>query len=163
MLADVVWPSLLLVSRLYAWWIIAAGLVIEYLFVQLLTKTSPPRAALMTVCMNAVSSAIGWIGILLFGSLWDLAGSMLLSPLYLTGWKVAPQVHWLGSTAVAALVSTAIELSTLCVFFGITWTKRFFWWLALANFVTTGIAVWSILAMPSAKYPSLFDWLFFRH
>ena len=39
-LADLVWPSLVLEGRLFAWWIVAAGLVIEFFFVRWLTRAT---------------------------------------------------------------------------------------------------------------------------
>jgi hypothetical protein len=67
--ADVVWPSLFLEGRLFAWWIVAAGLAIEFFFVLRLTRSSPPRAALMTLVMNGISSALGIFAIPISGIL----------------------------------------------------------------------------------------------
>jgi len=145
-LADVVWPSLFLGGRLFTWWIIVTGLVIEFFFILRLTRATPFRAGLMTVVMNAVSTGIGIVGIPLSGILWELIATVTILPAF--HWGTFNPVTWLVSCLLAALLNTVIEMGSLRLIFRVAWTKRLFWWLALANMITVGMAMTSIMMQP---------------
>ncbi len=144
--ADVVWPSLFLAGRLFTWWIIVAGLVVEFFFVFWLTRVNPLRAGLMTVVMNAVSTGIGIVGIPLSGILWELMATITILPLF--HWGTFNPVTWFVSCVLATLLNTVIETGSLRLIFKVAWTKRLFWWLALANVITVGMAMVSIMMHP---------------
>ena len=146
MIANVVWPSLYLGGRLFTWWIIGTGLVIEFFFVLWLTKATLPRSGLMTLAMNAVSAGIGIIGIPLSGIVWELIASITIMPLF--DWGTFNPVTWFVSCVLAALLNAAVETTSLRFLFKVTWTRRSFLWLALANFVTVGMAMVSIMMRP---------------
>ena len=146
MLADVVWPSLLLGGRLFAWWIIVTGLLIEFAFVLWLTRSPPVRAALMTVAMNAASAGVGLIGVPLSGFLWELIATITILPLF--HWGTFNPVTWFVSCVLAALLNTVIEVGCLRLVFKVAWSNRLFWWLALANAITVGMALVSIMLKP---------------
>ncbi len=59
-LANVIWPAALLESRLTAWYVIVAGLVVEFLFLRLGLKLSLLKAAAVDLVMNGVSALVGW-------------------------------------------------------------------------------------------------------
>ena len=138
-LADVVWPSLILVGSLYTWWIIGVGLIIEFFFVRWLTRAEPLKAALMTIVMNAISSCVGFIGIPLSGLAWEFIAMVTIMPLF--HWGTFNPITWLVSCILAALLNALIETASLRWIFKVQWTKRLFWWLALANFITVGMAL----------------------
>jgi len=144
--ADVVWPSLFLSERLFTWWIIGAGLIIEFVFVVRLTQSTLTRAALMTCVMNAISASVGIFGIPLSGILWELAATITFMPLFNLG--TFNPVTWFASCVLAALLNTLIETASLRLIFKVAWTKKLFWWLALANFITVGMAFVSITMSP---------------
>lgn len=143
-LADVVWPSLYLVDRLFAWWIIGAGLLIEWAFVFRLTRSTLLRAGAMTVVMNVISTLVGIVGIPLSGIIWEFVAA----PLFNLG-TFSP-ITWFVSCVLAALLSTVVETASLCLIFRVAWTRRLFWWLALANAITTGMALISIMLSPTS-------------
>jgi hypothetical protein len=145
-LADVVWPSLFLAERMLSWWIIAAGLVIEFFFVRWLTGAVPGRAALMTLVMNAISTAAGVVAIPISGLAWELIASVSLLPLM--NWGTFNPVTWLVSAVLAALVNAVIEVGSLRLIFKVPLSKRLFWWLAVANFITAGMALASLMIVP---------------
>jgi hypothetical protein len=145
-LADVVWPSLFLANRLMTWWIIGAGFLIEFFFVLWLTRAAPVRAGLMTVVMNVVSTAVGVLGIPLSGLLWELIATVTLLPLF--NWGTFNPVTWIVSCLLATLLNALIEVASLRLIFKIPLTRRLFWWLALANFITVGMALASIMVSP---------------
>lgn len=146
MIANVVWPSLYLGGRLFTWWIIGTGLVIEFFFVLWLTKATLPRAGLMTLAMNAVSAGIGIIGIPLSGIVWELIASITIMPLF--DWGTFNPVTWFVSCVLAAFLNAAVETASLRFIFKVAWTRRSFLWLALANFITVGLAMASIMMRP---------------
>ncbi len=145
-LANVVWPALYLGGRLFTWWIIAAGLAIEFFFVMWLTKATPTWAGLMTLAMNAVSAAVGIVGIPLAGIVWELIASITIMPLF--DWGTFNPVTWFMTCVLAALLNALVETASLRFIFKVAWARRLFWWLALANFVTVGIAMVSIMMKP---------------
>lgn len=145
-LADVVWPSLFLAGRLFAWWIIGAGLLIEWAFVIRLTRTTLVRAGVMTVVMNAISAAVGIVGIPLSGIIWEFIAAATVMPLF--NWGTFNPVTWFVSCILAALLNTVVETASLRLLFRVAWTKRLFWWLALANAITVGMALISIMISP---------------
>jgi hypothetical protein len=146
-LADIVWPSLFLAMRIYSWWIIGAGLIIEYIFLIRLTRTTWLRAGLMTIVMNAISSCVGIFGIPLSGILWELIASITILPLF--DWGTFNPISWIVSCTLAVLLNTVIETASLRLIFKMPWTIRLFLWLALANLITVGMAFVSImLSMP---------------
>ena len=57
--ANMVWPALYLETRLFTWWAISVGLVVEYLFVRHLFSLEPKRAVIADVSANAVSAIAG--------------------------------------------------------------------------------------------------------
>ncbi len=146
MLADVVWPSLFLGDSLLTWWIILAGLVVEFFFILWLTSGTPVRAALMAVTVNIVSAAIGIVGIPLSGLLWELLATITILPLF--EWGTFNPVTWFVSCLLAAMLNTVVEVGSLRLIFKVRWTKRLFWWLALANMITVGMAMATIMMRP---------------
>jgi hypothetical protein len=146
LLADVVWPSLFLEGRLLAWWIIAAGLLIEFGFVLWLTRASLSRASAMTLLMNMISTGIGFFGIPLSGIAWELIASISINPFF--HWGTFNPVTWLVSCVLAALLNTVVETASLRLIFKISWTKRLFGCLFLANMITVGMAMTSIAIRP---------------
>jgi hypothetical protein len=142
-LADIVWPSLFLTERLYTWWIIITGLIIEFIFVLKLTHASVLKAILMTLVMNGISAAIGIIGIPFSGVLWELIATVTIMPLF--HWGTFNPITWLVSCILAALLNTAIECISLRLIFKVNWTKILFWFLLVANFISVGMAMVSIM------------------
>jgi hypothetical protein len=100
----------------------------------------------MTVVMNACSAVVGVLGIPLSGITWELLASAAVHPIY--GWGSFNPATWSASCLVATLLSSVVEIASLRVFFQVTWTKKLFWWLALANLITVGMALLSIVISP---------------
>ena len=145
-IANVVWPSLYLSVRMQSAWIIGAGLVIEFFFILWLTKASIPRACLMTLAMNVVSTVVGIFGIPLSGLAWEFIATATVKPVF--GWGTFNPVTWFASCVLAALLNAVIETGSLRLAFKTAWSKRLFWWLVVANLVTVGIAMVSIMQHP---------------
>src|SRR3954451_22715025 len=71
LLADVVWPALLLEGRLLAWWVIAIGLLIEWPFVRFLTDFPWRKSFIVDAAMNAASTVLGIILLPVAGIAWE--------------------------------------------------------------------------------------------
>ena len=127
-------------------WIIGAGLVIEFFFILWLTKASIPRACLMTLAMNVVSTIVGIFGIPLSGLAWEFVAAVTVMPIF--GWGTFNPVTWFASCVLAALLNALVETGSLRLVFKTTWSKRIFWWLVVVNLVTVGISMASIMMQP---------------
>ena len=60
-LADVVWPALYVEQRMFSWWAIGLGILIEFLFVRRLTTLNWRMCVVADVAMNAVSALLGLV------------------------------------------------------------------------------------------------------
>ena len=77
--ADVVWPALFLEKRLLSIWVISIGLVVEWLVLWLGGfGLSWKRAVVVDLVMNAASTIVGIVLILLAGLAWELFAHVLL-------------------------------------------------------------------------------------
>jgi hypothetical protein len=77
---------------------------------------------------------------------WELIASVSLLPLM--NWGTFNPVTWLVSAVLAALVNAVIEVGSLRLIFKVPLSKRLFWWLAVANFITAGMALASLMIVP---------------
>jgi hypothetical protein len=146
LLADVVWPALFLAGRLMAWWAIALGLLVELFFVRLLTGFSWPKSALVDIAMNAASTLLGLFLVPIAGFAWEFSVGRVLYKLFNIG-TFNPGT-WLATFLLAVFLNAALETAVLRYAFKQKPFKRFFWWLALANAVSVGIALGSLFMYP---------------
>ena len=145
MVADIVWPALLLVGRTLTWWSILVGLVVEYSFVRSITNLSYRRAALANAAMNTVSALLGLFLIPLAGCIWDLVPGQAIQYLFHTG--VFSPVAWIATFLVAAAVNTYIERGVLRSFFRQPVEgQRAYWLLFTGNAISIAIACGSIIS-----------------
>jgi hypothetical protein len=139
-LADIIWPALFLEDRLLSIWIIALGLIVEYFFVWRITSLGPLKSILADVVMNGASTLLGIILIPLFGFV------VAIFPGELFG-TFSP-ITWGATFIVTVFLNTAIESFVLWKIFKQAFGKKQFWWLALANALSVGIAFGSFLLFP---------------
>lgn len=69
--ADLVWPALYLETRLFSWWAISVGLIVEYFFVRKLFGLAPKRAAIADLSANTISAVAGILLIPVAGIVWE--------------------------------------------------------------------------------------------
>jgi len=139
-LGDVVWPALFLEDRLLSGWIIAAGLLMEYFFVWLITDLGAVKAIWADIAMNAASTLLGIILIPALGLL------VALFPGEVVG-TFSP-ITWGLTFALAVFLSTWIEYLVLWKAFKQDLGKRQLWLLVLANMLSAGLAFASFLVFP---------------
>ena len=144
--ADVVWPALYLVIRLFTWWAVAAGLVVEYLVYRAAFSLPPRKAAIADVSANAASVLLGVVAIPILGLIWEFGPGQLVNRLLDYG--TFNPVAWAATTVIAALLNAAIEGFVLKRWFGVAFSRRTFLILTLANAVTVAIAFGSMFVVP---------------
>lgn len=131
--ANVVWPSLYILSQVYCWYVIVLGLVVEFFAVKFFGKASWGRSAVIVAVMNAVSALVGWVLIPISGILTEI----LLFPFEQGTFHLS---HWIVDYVFVALVNTCIEGLSIKWIFKYSF-KRVFWWLLAANAVSVAFSV----------------------
>ena len=131
--ANVVWPSLYILSQVYCWYVMVLGLVVEFFAVKFLGKASWGKSAVIVAVMNAISALVGWILIPISGILTEF----LLFPFEQGTLHL---LHWIVDYVFVALVNTCIEGLSMKWIFKYSF-KRVFWWLFAANAVSVALSV----------------------
>lgn len=144
-LADVVWPALVLNARLFAWLPIVAGLFAEAMVLLFAFNMPSQRALPAAIIMNALSTVLGLFLIPLAGLLWEIfPGLILYKAFHIGTFNLAT---WTATFLLAVLVNSAIELTVL-EHFGIPWIRKNFVLLGLANVLSVGLAYTSFVYSP---------------
>ena len=139
-LADIIWPALFLEGRLLSVWVIGLGLFVEYFFVWRITTLGALKSLLADVVMNAASTLLGIPLVPIFGLI------VAIVPGEFVG-TFSP-VTWAVTFIVTVLLNTCIESLVLWKLFRQMFGKKQFWWLALANSISVGIAFASFAIYP---------------
>ena len=145
LLADVVWPGLLLEMRLMAWWIIVIGLLVEWPFVRLVTDFSWTKAFFADVMMNTASTILGVFLLPIAGIAWEVVSETTFHHHFSS--DTFNLIRWSGTFLLAVVLSTTIELLVLMSLTDRV-GARSFWWLCLANSISTGLGLWSLFQFP---------------
>ena len=155
--ADMVWPALYLEQRMVSWWAIAVGLIIEYLFVRKLTGFGMIKSIWANLIMNFASTLLGLTLIPITGVIWELIAEK--SGLYsLLRVHTFNPVTWAVTLLIAVLINTVIETFVLVKIFKSKIGWQGFWWLALANSMSVGLAflsLWFIPPWPHHSKPAI--------
>ena len=133
--ANVVWPSLYIVTGMMSWYIIIAGLIIEVLFIRFILKPTWVKSIVMAVGMNIASAVLGlffipftgFIATILYGLLPFAGGTFDL-------------VLWGISYILAVLCNVGIEGLFLRLVFKLSFKKNFLW-LVVANALSVIFAI----------------------
>lgn len=131
--ANVVWPSLYILSQIYCWYIIVLGLVVEFFAVKFFGKASWKKSAIIAVAMNVISALVGLVLIPVSGILTEF----LLFPFEQGTFHLS---HWIADYVFVAVVNTCIEGLSIKWIFKYEF-KRVFWWLFAANAVSVALSV----------------------
>jgi hypothetical protein len=144
--ADMVWPALYLETRLFTWWTIGLGLLIEFFIVRWLFALPIRKAAIATVVANATSAVAGVPLIPIAGIIWEFFPGMLyMGPLH---WGTFNPITWGATFLLACLVTTAIEALVYRYGFKFRVGRREFLWLTVANSLSVGVAFASLFVFP---------------
>ena len=131
--ANVVWPSLFIVTGMMSWYIIAAGLVIETLFIKRIIKPSWLKSIVMAVGMNVASAIIGLVLIPASGLLVEVMMIPFDSITFATP-------NWVLSYIFAVLCNVLVEGLFLKIVFKLEFKKNFKW-LFVANAISVVLAI----------------------
>lgn len=145
-IADVVWPALFLTGRLMAFWVIGIGLLVELFFVRWLTGFAWGKALLADILMNAASSLLGLLLIPLAGLAWESSAGIVMYRAFNIG--TFNPITWAATFLAAVCINSALETAVLRYGFKQRPFSRFFCWLSLANAISVGIALVSVLLHP---------------
>ena len=145
-IADMVWPSLILIGRIMTWWAIGVGLVIEYLFLVKFFTFGWKKSLLVVVVMNAISSAVGIVLIPASGLIWELVIGAFINMIYDVG--IFNPVGWGASVLFAILLNAIIESLSLRYIFKYPIHRKEFRVLFVANAFSVATAFISLLVAP---------------
>jgi hypothetical protein len=136
--ADFVWPALYLVQRSVIWWVILPGLIVEFFFVKMLTKSDIKKSILINIVMNLCSSLLGLFLIPIAGIAWEVFPGLILYKIFDIG-TFNPGT-WTATCLFAIVINAFIEKLAIEKIFNYKIGKKGFWWLALANSLSVGLA-----------------------
>lgn len=146
--ANVVWPALYLETRLFSWWAISIGLLVEFFFIKWLFNLPSKKASIATVSANAVSAVAGVILIPLAGIAWEIFPGSVIYWAFSVG--TFNPATWGATFVLGCLVNARIE--------GVVYKKWFysqfrfkskaFLWLLVANSLSVGAAFISLWLKP---------------
>lgn len=141
LIADVVWPALDLAGSLWTWWVVLAGLLVEWPLAWLATKRSLLVGLLADLAMNAASAVAGGILLAIAGLAWEVGPGQLV--MGLTDWGTYNPVTWWATFALAVLINSVIEAAVL-VRFRAPSARRSFLLLLPGNAISVLLAAWHI-------------------
>lgn len=133
--ANIVWPSLYIVSGMMKWYIILAGLVIELLFVKFVLKPTWVKSIVMAVGMNVASAVLGMFFIPFTG----LVAALLYGLMPFAG-GTFDWIVWGMSYILAVLSNVVIEGLFLKLVFKLEFKKNFRW-ILVANALSVILAI----------------------
>lgn len=140
MLANVVWPALVLTVGWLHWQPICIGLVIEYVYVRYILDMAIKQSIVADLAANVVSGVAGFFLIPISGILWELLATFTVNQI--AGWGTFNPISWIVTTFLAASMNAFLEALVYRYYFGVSlpYKSKRFLWLILANLVSVGIA-----------------------
>lgn len=146
--ANVVWPALYLETRLFSWWAISVGLVIEYFFVRWLFGLPPIRAVIADIAANAASAVVGVVLIPVAGIAWEVFPASVYN--WALEWGTFNPITWVGTLLLACVINVVLEGFVYRKAFKVDFKIRSkgFGWLVLANAFSVGVAFASLWIAP---------------
>lgn len=146
--ANVVWPALYLETRLFSWWAILIGLLVEFFFIRWLFGLSVSRAALADVSANSASAILGVALIPLSGLAWELFPASIIN--WTFGWGTFNPVTWGATFVLGCLVNAFLEGAVYKKWFApeFRFKSTMFLWLLVANSFSVGAAFFSLWIQP---------------
>lgn len=140
--ADVIWPALIVTTRLLSVPAIAIGLVVEIACLRLALELPWRRSLVAGVTMNAASCVLGAFLVPLAGVVWEVFPGLVLYRFFNIG-TFNPGT-WTATFVLAVLVNALVEAIVLRAAFGIAFRRRVFAVLSLANCASVAVAYLSL-------------------
>lgn len=136
--ANIVWPTIYIAEGLRTWYVILAGLIIEFLAIKYFIKSTWLKSGLMAVIMNAVSTLVGVLLIPFVGFFGAIGLELLDSIIPVFG--TFDTAQWIWGYILAVLSNVLVEGLTLKFIFKLKFRKIFLW-LTLANAISVIICI----------------------
>lgn len=144
--ADVIWPAVYLVDRLYSIWVILIGLIIEYLFIRYYFNLTTKKAITADIVMNAVSTGFGIFLIPIFGLAYEYSFGDVINNKF--DWGTFNPIAWAITYLIAVIVNSLLEPLVLRAIFKVKLTMVNFGIIFLANAISVGVAIISFGFFP---------------
>jgi hypothetical protein len=146
--ANVVWPALYLETRLFSWWAIGIGLVVEFFFVRWLFGLAVKQAIVAALSANLVSAVLGLLLIPLAGLFWELLPGSVIN--WVLGWGTFNPLTWIATFFIGCLVNALLEGAVYKKWFvkSFRFKSKQFGWLIIANAISVGVAFASLWVYP---------------
>jgi hypothetical protein len=146
---DIVWPAMAMQGNPLYWGGIAAGLVIEWPFVTMITGRSWVDSTIPTVTMNLVSSVIGFVAMPALGAFWEIGPGDLLDKRL--GLPTFNPVSWSVTALIAVVVNVLVEGTILSRLFHAKVSKRNLGLLVAANVLSVAVAFGAVFLGDHSK------------
>jgi hypothetical protein len=146
MFADVVWPALFLEQRLFSWWAIGLGLVVEFCFVRWLSTLSWRMCIVADLSMNTASALLGIFLLPLVGIAWEYFPGIILYKVF--DIETFNPGTWTATFLFAVFINGILEWLVLRYAFRQKIGRRVFWWLCVANSLSVALAFGSLFVHP---------------
>lgn len=111
LIADIIWPALVVEPRLSSWWAIGSGLLVEFFFVRRLTTLDLKMSAVADLTMNAASALLGILLLPLSGLAWEVFPGIVLSTAFNIG-TFKPGT-WTATFLLAVFINAVLEITLL--------------------------------------------------
>jgi hypothetical protein len=121
--ANSAWPALYLIYGIYTWWVIAAGLAIEWLAIKWLFRLSNIRTTVVDIVANATSALCGLVLVPVSGLVYGIGRGIL--PTFL----------------LAVLINLVVETAVMRFGFKLPVTRRATAVILAANVITVLLAL----------------------
>ncbi len=146
--ANVVWPALYLETRLFSWWAISIGLLIEFVVIKWLFSLTQKKAVIATISANAASSIAGTVLIPLAGIAWELFPGSVIN--WAFSWGTFNPVTWVATFLLGCLVNGVLEGAVYKKWFApeFRFKSKAFLWLLAANSLSVDAAFVSFWVKP---------------
>lgn len=145
--ADVVWPALFFMERVYTWWAVATGLIVEYVVLRAIARVTWRKAAIATVAVNAASALVGLAAIPLIGFAWEALLDLTVYRLLHAG--TFNPFGWISTVFLIGGITGFVEYLLLTRAFKVAFKVRhawFWWW--MANCASVFLAFVTMLLWP---------------
>lgn len=137
--ANMIWPSVYIISQYYSWYVILFGLIVEFFAIKLFLNVKWWKSALIAISMNLISALTGIVLIPISGIIVEF----LTLPF---GGGTFQLSHWILDYIAAVLCNVIIEGLVLKFIFKYPFKKNF-WWLFVANAISVLICAFIPIKM----------------
>ena len=146
-LADIVWPGVILADRLMGAISVGVGLIVEAMVLRWAFGMSWLKAIVADVAMNAASTVPSAYLVVGGGLAWEVGPGRVLYTLLHIG--TFNPITWAATCLLAVVANTLIEMTVLRLFFKVPFVLRSLAFIAGANAISVVVAFASLTVSPA--------------